>query len=104
MGNGPTKVDRYLDDEGEHQITLDTALQRIHEEAQVAIAAMRLAAGAENREDRVEYLLEALTAFKGIVNAKETARVASGDMAVARSQIRDLHLIVPVGRHREAVA
>lgn len=99
-----TKVDRYLDDEGEHQITLDAALEMIHREAQAALAALRLVAAAQTHDDRVDYLITAIDAFKGIINAKEQARVASGEMAIARSQIRDLHLIIPNGRHAEAVA
>ena len=104
MSRHLTKVDVYLDDQGENQIELDCALVRIEDECRVALTAMRLAVAAEDTVDRVEYLLTALDAFKEIVNAKELARVASGQMAIAREQIRGLHLIVPTGRHAEALA
>lgn len=99
-----TKVDRILDDQGENQIDLDCALEQIQAECVVAMTAIRLAATAEDPVDRVEYLLAALDAFKGVVSAKELARVASGQVAIAREQIRKLHLIIPTGRHTGVVA
>lgn len=76
-----------LDDQGERQMDLDIALERIHENARVALNALKLAAAAKDADERTDYLLVALDAFKDILHAKEAARIASGDMAVARRRL-----------------
>jgi hypothetical protein len=93
-----TQADRLLDEQGLCQVDLDAAIERIEKEAKAALTAIRLAAFAEDDEERRDYLRVILDSFMAIVRQKEIARLAAGNIAVTQIELRRLHLVPAASR------